>query len=72
MPGIEALIGSDSDAAQHRKGNDAMSAVAAPASTPGTGVGINKVMSLNEAMASVTPGTRLMMGEFVGRLSRSA
>ena len=28
--------------------------------------GINKVVSLDEAMASVTPGTRLMMGEFVG------
>jgi len=27
---------------------------------------INKVMSLDDAMARVTPGTRLMMGEFVG------
>ncbi len=29
-------------------------------------MGINKVMGLDEAMASVTPGTRLMLGEFVG------
>src|SRR5260221_11500023 len=28
--------------------------------------GANKVVALNEAMRRVTPGTRLMMGEFVG------
>jgi acyl CoA:acetate/3-ketoacid CoA transferase alpha subunit len=31
-----------------------------------TSAGINKVMGLDEAMALVTPGTRLMLGEFVG------
>ena len=31
-----------------------------------TSMGINKVVALDEAMASVTPGTRLMLGEFVG------